>query len=218
MLLPHRRRWTGLGPSCSARWTTREAWAGSRIPASPGEPRFSETGRKAAARSERTASRRSTSTARATTPTASWRSCGRRSATRGCHGSSQAGCRPLPGWAVAAGFETTSRNCPLPDVLRVPAVTDVSGFRSIGPAAVLEIAPGPGLTLVVGRNGSGTKKEPNLHGPWWGANLMFYLQLPALIQVIGNESTVSASGRRVLPAGITPLLIAWSTAMWIACR
>jgi recombinational DNA repair ATPase RecF len=31
----------------------------------------------------------------------------------------------------------------------------VSGFRGIGPAAKLEIAPGPGLTLVVGRNGSG---------------------------------------------------------------
>lgn len=31
----------------------------------------------------------------------------------------------------------------------------VRGFRGIGPAARLEIAPGPGLTLVVGRNGSG---------------------------------------------------------------
>lgn len=31
----------------------------------------------------------------------------------------------------------------------------VSGFRGIGPAATLNIAPGPGLTLVVGRNGSG---------------------------------------------------------------
>ncbi len=31
----------------------------------------------------------------------------------------------------------------------------VNGFRGIGPAAKLEISPGPGLTLVVGRNGSG---------------------------------------------------------------
>jgi recombinational DNA repair ATPase RecF len=31
----------------------------------------------------------------------------------------------------------------------------VSGFRGIGPAATLEVTPGPGLTLVVGRNGSG---------------------------------------------------------------
>jgi recombinational DNA repair ATPase RecF len=31
----------------------------------------------------------------------------------------------------------------------------VTGFRGIGPSAMLEIAPGPGLTLVVGRNGSG---------------------------------------------------------------
>jgi hypothetical protein len=31
----------------------------------------------------------------------------------------------------------------------------VEGFRGAGPAATLEISPGPGLTLVVGRNGSG---------------------------------------------------------------
>ncbi|WP_054815119.1 AAA family ATPase [Nocardia arizonensis] len=31
----------------------------------------------------------------------------------------------------------------------------VRGFRGIGPEATLELAPGPGLTLVVGRNGSG---------------------------------------------------------------
>jgi hypothetical protein len=31
----------------------------------------------------------------------------------------------------------------------------VEGFRGIGPAATLELTPGPGLTLVVGRNGSG---------------------------------------------------------------
>ena len=31
----------------------------------------------------------------------------------------------------------------------------VSGFRGIGPATTLPLPPGPGLTLVVGRNGSG---------------------------------------------------------------
>lgn len=31
----------------------------------------------------------------------------------------------------------------------------VSGFRGIGPATTLELAPGPGLTVVCGRNGSG---------------------------------------------------------------
>jgi DNA repair exonuclease SbcCD ATPase subunit len=31
----------------------------------------------------------------------------------------------------------------------------VEGFRGIGPEATLELVPGPGLTLVVGRNGSG---------------------------------------------------------------
>jgi recombinational DNA repair ATPase RecF len=32
---------------------------------------------------------------------------------------------------------------------------DVEGFRGVGPAQTLELKPGPGLTLVVGRNGSG---------------------------------------------------------------
>jgi hypothetical protein len=31
----------------------------------------------------------------------------------------------------------------------------VEGFRGIGPPQTLELTPGPGLTLVVGRNGSG---------------------------------------------------------------
>src|SRR3954463_7255768 len=31
----------------------------------------------------------------------------------------------------------------------------VEGFRGIGPAATLELEPAPGLTVVVGRNGSG---------------------------------------------------------------
>ncbi len=31
----------------------------------------------------------------------------------------------------------------------------VSGFRGVGPASTLDLEPGPGLTLVVGRNGSG---------------------------------------------------------------
>ena len=32
---------------------------------------------------------------------------------------------------------------------------EVEGFRGIGPPTTLSIDPGPGLTLVVGRNGSG---------------------------------------------------------------
>ena len=31
----------------------------------------------------------------------------------------------------------------------------VSGFRGIGPPATLTLPPGPGLTLILGRNGSG---------------------------------------------------------------
>ena len=57
----------------------------------------------------------------------------------------------------------------------------VSGFRGIGPEAKLEFQPGPGLTVVVGRNGSGkssfaealevlltgdTLRWANRRGPW----------------------------------------------------
>jgi hypothetical protein len=36
----------------------------------------------------------------------------------------------------------------------------VEGFRGIGAAATLTLRPGPGLTLVVGRNGSGKSSSP----------------------------------------------------------
>ena len=44
---------------------------------------------------------------------------------------------------------------PMPSRSRSTTAVTVSGFRGIGPAATLEVAPRPGLTLVVGRNGSG---------------------------------------------------------------
>lgn len=54
--------------------------------------------------------------------------------------------------------ETRSReeNAARPDPpgVYVASIT-VEGFRGIGAAATIEMTPGPGLTLVVGRNGSG---------------------------------------------------------------
>lgn len=41
-----------------------------------------------------------------------------------------------------------------PDPLYLAAIT-VAGFRGVGPSASLRLCPNPGLTLVVGRNGSG---------------------------------------------------------------
>jgi predicted ATPase len=41
-----------------------------------------------------------------------------------------------------------------PRIAFLKAIT-VEGFRGIGPKATLDLTPGPGLTLVVGRNGSG---------------------------------------------------------------
>jgi recombinational DNA repair ATPase RecF len=57
------------------------------------------------------------------------------------------------------GSEASSR-APAAQASAAPAGTylrsvAVEGFRGIGPAQTLELAPGPGLTLVVGRNGSG---------------------------------------------------------------
>src|SRR6185295_9439880 len=43
---------------------------------------------------------------------------------------------------------------PTPATATLRAIT-VEGFRGIGRAVRLEFPPGPGLTLVVGRNGSG---------------------------------------------------------------
>jgi recombinational DNA repair ATPase RecF len=48
----------------------------------------------------------------------------------------------------------------------------VEGFRGIGPVATLELAPGPGFTLVVGRNGSGKSSfAEGLETLLTGANL-----------------------------------------------
>ena len=49
---------------------------------------------------------------------------------------------------------------PRPDTPQTPAGAylrrvSVTGFRGIGPRADLEVVPGPGLTLVVGANGTG---------------------------------------------------------------
>ncbi|HXG88033.1 MAG TPA: AAA family ATPase [Vicinamibacterales bacterium] len=55
--------------------------------------------------------------------------------------------RPVPVAPVAG-------NATEPPGAYVAAIT-VEGFRGVGPSATLSIRPGPGLTLVVGRNGSG---------------------------------------------------------------
>lgn len=56
---------------------------------------------------------------------------------------------PRPAARVATPAAATE-----PPGIYVSSIT-VEGFRGVGPAATLPLAPGPGLTLVVGRNGSG---------------------------------------------------------------
>ena len=62
------------------------------------------------------------------------------------------------GEVIEGGGE--GRTAPRPNVPETPAGAylrrvSVSGFRGIGPRADLEVVPGPGLTLVVGANGTG---------------------------------------------------------------
>lgn len=52
------------------------------------------------------------------------------------------------------GTREKDQDAPEPPGAYLRSIT-VEGFRGIGPAATLTLAPGPGLTLVVGRNGSG---------------------------------------------------------------
>jgi len=72
-----------------------------------------------------------------------------------------AACRSDEALAAALGGEairSETRSRPQTGDGRHPALLQsirVEGFRGVGPAATLEISPGPGLTLVVGRNGSG---------------------------------------------------------------
>ena len=72
-----------------------------------------------------------------------------------------AACRSGQALAAALGGEAIpGETQPRPETVdgRYPALLQsirVEGFRGVGPEATLEISPGPGLTLVVGRNGSG---------------------------------------------------------------
>ncbi|HYZ13853.1 MAG TPA: AAA family ATPase [Actinomycetota bacterium] len=72
-----------------------------------------------------------------------------------------AACHSEEALAAALGGETIpGETQPRSETVdgRYPALLQsirVEGFRGVGPEATLEISPGPGLTLVVGRNGSG---------------------------------------------------------------
>ena len=53
------------------------------------------------------------------------------------------------------GSAEGSADPPSPPAIAYLRTLTVEGFRGIGPKAKLDLTPGPGLTLVVGRNGSG---------------------------------------------------------------
>ena len=55
----------------------------------------------------------------------------------------------------AAAIVAAQAAAPAPPSAVYLTAIEVEGFRGIGPPTVLSIDPGPGLTLVVGRNGSG---------------------------------------------------------------
>ena len=102
----------------------------------------------------------------------------------------------------------------------------VSGFRGIGPPAILEVAPGPGLTLVVGRNGSGKSSFAEAIEVLLTGTLMRWLPpAPAVVRdgwrnkhasaaaEIKAEFLIEGSGQavgsRTWPAG-ADLAIRWS--------
>lgn len=58
----------------------------------------------------------------------------------------------------------------------------VSGFRGIGPAATLAVAPGPGLTLVTGRNGSGKSSFAEAIEVLLTGTLMRWANAPAVVR------------------------------------
>jgi hypothetical protein len=60
----------------------------------------------------------------------------------------------LHGEASGAPPSVAQRAAEAPSAVYLAAI-EVEGFRGIGPPTTLHIDPGPGLTLVVGRNGSG---------------------------------------------------------------
>jgi hypothetical protein len=59
--------------------------------------------------------------------------------------------------SAASGGEGSAISAPTPQQPRIAFLRTITveGFRGIGPKATLDLTPGPGLTLVVGRNGSG---------------------------------------------------------------
>ena len=74
-----------------------------------------------------------------------------------------------------------------PDITTPPAPAGaylqsltVSGFRGIGPPATLKVAPRPGLTLVVGRNGSGKSSFAEALEVLLTGNLRRWENLPAV--------------------------------------
>lgn len=75
----------------------------------------------------------------------------------------------------------------VPDVTTAPAPAGahlqsltVSGFRGIGPPATLKVTPRPGLTLVVGRNGSGKSSFAEALEVLLTGNLRRWEKLPAV--------------------------------------
>lgn len=58
----------------------------------------------------------------------------------------------------------------------------VSGFRGVGPVSTLELEPGPGLTLIVGRNGSGKSSFADGLEVLFTGNLRRWQELSAVWQ------------------------------------
>jgi AAA domain len=78
----------------------------------------------------------------------------------------------LSGAADSPELETVQPELPSDPPGAYLSSISVTGFRGVGPSAAVELTPGPGLTLVVGRNGSGKSSfSERLELLMTGANL-----------------------------------------------
>ena len=85
----------------------------------------------------------------------------------------------LGGQAQPRSKATDITTAPTPAGAYLQSLT-VSGFRGIGPPATLTVAPRPGLTLVVGRNGSGKSSFAEALEVLLTGNLRRWEKLPAV--------------------------------------
>jgi recombinational DNA repair ATPase RecF len=87
----------------------------------------------------------------------------------------------LSGESLTAAERSSERVTATPAGAYLRSIS-VAGFRGVGPSSTLELEPGPGLTLVVGRNGSGKSSFADGFEVLLTGGLRRWQELPAVWQ------------------------------------